>query len=73
MGSSRVEDLNSGKNFRGPIGNRSCTDVLCMLLFVVFLVGWAAIATFAVLNGNPMRLVYPSDSKGQICGTGANV
>jgi hypothetical protein len=27
-----------------PMKKRSCTDVLCLLLFVVFLGGWAGVA-----------------------------
>lgn len=28
---------------RGPVKDRSCTDVICLLIFVVFLVGWGAV------------------------------
>jgi solute carrier family 44 (choline transporter-like protein), member 2/4/5 len=31
---------------RGPIKNRSCTDVLCLLLFVAFLIGWGVVGYF---------------------------
>jgi hypothetical protein len=27
-----------------PMKRRSCTDVICLLLFVVFLCGWAGVA-----------------------------
>lgn len=33
-------------NFKGPLKNRSCTDVICLLLFVFFLVGWGAVAFY---------------------------
>ena len=50
--------------------DRSCTDVLCLLLFVVFLVAWVVVGVWAFANGDPNRLVYPSNSKGEICGRG---
>ena len=48
----------------GPIKDRSCTDVVCLLLFIVFIVGWGIISTYAFINGNPAQLIYPSDSRG---------
>lgn len=54
--------------FKGPLKNRSCTDVICLFLFVFFLIGWAIVAFFAYRHGNPERLIYPTDSEGNICG-----
>lgn len=54
--------------FKGPLKNRSCTDIICLFLFVFFLVGWGIVAFFAYRNGNPERLIYPTDSQGNICG-----
>ncbi|XP_038045351.1 choline transporter-like protein 2 isoform X2 [Patiria miniata] len=54
--------------FKGPIGNRSCTDVICCLLFIAFLVGMGVVGYFAYRDGDPLSLVYPTDSRGQICG-----
>ncbi|XP_037514059.1 choline transporter-like protein 4 isoform X4 [Rhipicephalus sanguineus] len=54
--------------FKGPLKNRSCTDIICLFLFVFFLFGWAIVAFFAYRNGNPERLIYPTDSDGNICG-----
>ncbi|KAF2353312.1 Choline transporter-like [Trinorchestia longiramus] len=55
-------------DFRGPVKSRSCTDILCLLLFVVFLVGWGVVAVIGVMHGDPTRLLYPTDSRGQVCG-----
>lgn len=55
---------------RGPIKNRSCTDVLCLLIFFAFCGGWVVVAIYAFANGNPMTLIYPSNSDGNICGRG---
>ncbi|XP_047737177.1 choline transporter-like protein 2 isoform X1 [Hyalella azteca] len=55
-------------DFKGPVKSRSCTDILCLLLFVMFLVGWGVVAAFGIIHGDPSRLVYPTDSRGQVCG-----
>ena len=82
MGSSnRVEDFDRagdedkyGKKrdydpeFRGPVKSRSCTDVLCLLLLFAFVGGWAAVSAYGFMNGDPERLIYPSNSQGEICG-----
>ncbi|XP_072033070.1 choline transporter-like protein 4 [Amphiura filiformis] len=54
-------------NFKGPIRNRSCTDVPCCILFATFLTGVVLIACFAFTRGNPHTIIYPSDYKGNIC------
>lgn len=55
-------------DFRGPVKDRGCTDILCLLLFIVFLCGWIGIGIWAFGQGNPSRLIYPSNSFGEICG-----
>lgn len=62
------EALKYDPEFRGPIKGRSCTDILCLLLFLVFLVGWGVVAGFAATSGDPSRLLYPTDSFGRVCG-----
>lgn len=56
------------KNFRGPLVKRSCTDVFCLLTFVVFLCCWGFISHYAFKNGDLDRLLYPTDSQGRKCG-----
>ena len=50
--------------------SRSCTDILCILLFLVFLGGWVGVGVFGFLHGDPEQLIYPSNSHGEICGRG---
>lgn len=57
-------------NFKGPIKNRSCTDVLCLIVFLSFIVGWLVVAGFAYREGKPELLLYPTDSEGNVCGVG---
>ncbi|XP_076134410.1 choline transporter-like protein 5-B isoform X1 [Alosa pseudoharengus] len=54
--------------FRGPIHNRSCTDVLCCVIFIIVILGYIALGTVAWIHGDPRKVVYPTDSHGQFCG-----
>ncbi|XP_046899758.1 choline transporter-like protein 2 isoform X2 [Hypomesus transpacificus] len=54
--------------FKGPIHNRSCTDVLCCILFILALLGYFAVGIVAWSQGDPRKVIYPTDSKGQFCG-----
>ena len=49
---------------------RSCTDVLCLALFTVFIGGWVGVGILGFLQGQPEQLLYPSNSRGEICGRG---
>jgi len=75
MGSNKVEvDENDSNKHNlaqegGPIKNRGCTDVICFLLFFAFLGGWGVVGYYGFKNGDPTRLIYPSDSSGAICGS----
>ncbi|XP_072524683.1 choline transporter-like protein 5-A isoform X1 [Salminus brasiliensis] len=54
--------------FRGPVHNRSCTDVLCCVLFIIVIFGYVALGTVAWIHGDPRKVIYPTDSLGQFCG-----
>ncbi|XP_070531870.1 choline transporter-like protein 2 [Ptychodera flava] len=54
--------------FNGPLKNRSCTDIICCIIFICFMAGMLAVGYYAWGNGNPYKLIYPTDSRGQICG-----
>lgn len=62
--------LTYDKNFKGPIKDRSCTDIICCLLFLIFIVGLVVVAFFAFKYGDPRLLVYPVNSNNEICGYG---
>jgi len=59
-------------NFAGPIKNRSCTDVICCLLFAVYVIGMLAVGFLAYTWGDPKKLLFPTDSHGNVCGTGSH-
>ncbi|RLU24174.1 hypothetical protein DMN91_004384 [Ooceraea biroi] len=52
-----------------PTRVRGCTDVFWLCLFLAFWFLMIVIAAFAVVYGNPMRLVHGYDSFGNTCGT----
>ncbi|XP_060907618.1 choline transporter-like protein 2 isoform X2 [Labrus mixtus] len=54
--------------FKGPIYNRSCTDILCCILFILALFGYFAVGIVAWSQGDPRKVIYPTDSRGQFCG-----
>ncbi|XP_029018099.1 choline transporter-like protein 2 isoform X2 [Betta splendens] len=55
-------------NFKGPIHNRGCTDILCCILFIIALFGYFAVGILAWSQGDPRKVIYPTDSRGQFCG-----
>uniref|UniRef100_A0A7N8WVK6 Choline transporter-like protein n=1 Tax=Mastacembelus armatus TaxID=205130 RepID=A0A7N8WVK6_9TELE len=55
-------------NFKGPIQNRGCTDILCCILFIIALMGYFAVGILAWSQGDPRKVIYPTDSRGQFCG-----
>uniref|UniRef100_A0A2I2Z7X3 Choline transporter-like protein n=1 Tax=Gorilla gorilla gorilla TaxID=9595 RepID=A0A2I2Z7X3_GORGO len=59
-------------SFRGPIKNRSCTDVICCVLFLLFILGYIVVGIVAWLYGDPRQVLYPRNSTGAYCGMGEN-
>jgi len=57
-------------SFHGPIKDRSCTDVICCILFAVFILAFLIIGLYAFAMGDPRYLIYPVDSEGNVCGSG---
>uniref|UniRef100_UPI0037E94B07 choline transporter-like protein 2 isoform X2 n=1 Tax=Semicossyphus pulcher TaxID=241346 RepID=UPI0037E94B07 len=55
-------------NFKGPIHNRGCTDIFCCILFIIALLGYFAVGILAWSQGDPRKVIYPTDSRGQFCG-----
>ena len=39
-------------NWDGAMAKHSCTDIPCLILFVVFLLGWGGVGIYAMMNGN---------------------
>ncbi|CAF3313153.1 unnamed protein product [Rotaria socialis] len=52
---------------------RFCTDIPCCILFLVFVAAFVVLSVFAFKEGDPRQLLYPTDSFGNLCGTGEHV
>lgn len=39
-------DVGSDMVHRGPVKNRSCTDIVCLIIFIAFLFGWGIIGFY---------------------------
>ncbi|KAM5167265.1 choline transporter-like protein 4 isoform 1-T1 [Callospermophilus lateralis] len=78
MGGKQDEDEAYGKpakydpSFRGPIKNRSCTDVICCVIFLLFILGYIVVGIVAWVYGDPRQVLYPRNSTGAYCGMGQN-
>ncbi|KAK9719051.1 Plasma-membrane choline transporter [Popillia japonica] len=62
------EPIRYDPDFHGPLKHRSCTDVICLFIFIVFIGCWAGIGIYAFVNGDPNKLLVPRDSDGNRCG-----
>ncbi|XP_031574217.1 choline transporter-like protein 4 isoform X2 [Actinia tenebrosa] len=54
--------------FKGPIEDRSCTDIICCILFVAYIIGMVVVGIIAFIEGDLDRLLLPTDSQGKVCG-----
>ncbi|XP_076274430.1 choline transporter-like 2 isoform X2 [Rhynchophorus ferrugineus] len=61
-------ELHDEPEYQGPIKNRSCTDIICLLLFLAFLVAWVGLGVWAIQRGDLKLLAVPTDSNGLRCG-----
>uniref|UniRef100_A0A452UBQ7 Choline transporter-like protein n=1 Tax=Ursus maritimus TaxID=29073 RepID=A0A452UBQ7_URSMA len=51
---------------------RSCTDIICCVLFLAFILGYIVVGIVAWVYGDPRQVLYPRNSTGAYCGVGAN-
>uniref|UniRef100_A0A8C5CK46 Choline transporter-like protein n=1 Tax=Gadus morhua TaxID=8049 RepID=A0A8C5CK46_GADMO len=58
--------------FHGPIHNRSCTDIICCVLFMLVILGYMVVGIIAWLYGDPRHVLYPRNSTGSFCGIDHN-
>ncbi|XP_029023353.1 choline transporter-like protein 4 [Betta splendens] len=58
--------------FNGPIRKRGCTDIICCILFMVFILGYVIVGILAWVYGDPRHVLYPRNSTGWFCGIGPN-
>jgi choline transporter-like protein 2/4/5 len=61
-------DDKKGELEHGPVMNRSCSDIICCLLFFVFVLGYVAASGYGWLYGDPSKLLISWDSDQRGCG-----
>lgn len=54
----------------GPTEDRSCTDIICCLIFLAFLVGMVGVSGYGLTYGNPNLFLTMWDADGNCCGDG---
>ena len=52
----------------GPVENRGCTDIICCLLFLIFLIAWIVVFAYGLAKGDPSKLFIPYDEDRRGCG-----
>ncbi|XP_055780461.1 choline transporter-like protein 4 [Salvelinus fontinalis] len=58
--------------FSGPVRKRSCTDLICCILFLAVIAGYMVMGVLAWLFGDPRHVLFPRNSTGMFCGVGMN-
>lgn len=53
---------------KGIKWERSCTDVICCIIFLVFIASMIGITGYAISEGDPYKIITPYDSVGNKCG-----
>ncbi|CAF2332821.1 unnamed protein product [Rotaria sp. Silwood2] len=65
---------NSGARYEAPKQGlqrkRFCTDIPCCFIFLIFIILFIILSIFAFKEGDPEQLIHPTDSQGNLCGTG---
>jgi solute carrier family 44 (choline transporter-like protein), member 2/4/5 len=67
---SRVEDVPDETHGPKLFRQRGCTDLLCLLLFLVFWSGTFYITYLSIHVGKPWSVLYGADYLGNRCGRG---
>ncbi|CAL4065026.1 unnamed protein product, partial [Meganyctiphanes norvegica] len=62
------KQLSYPDEFDGPLHNRSCTDIIFLILFAVFCVLGIFYLVYAGVRGDTDRLIHGYDEYGNICG-----
>ncbi|XP_051944089.1 choline transporter-like protein 5-A isoform X2 [Hippocampus zosterae] len=54
--------------FRGPVHQRSYTDVFCCWIFLLAVLSYGALGIVARFHGDPRKVLLPTNSYGEFCG-----
>jgi hypothetical protein len=61
---SSLKDLENGPNT-----TRGCTDLICLIIYILFVLLSIYITAIAFNKGNPWKLAQPFDIDGNACGS----
>ena len=67
-----MEEMNARERSFIVNKRRSCRDIPCCLIFLLFWAGMVTIAIIALQRGDPLRLYHGFDSYGNVCGRKEN-
>lgn len=67
-----MEEINARERSLTVNKRRSCRDIPCCLIFLLFWAGMVTIAIIALQRGDPLRLYHGFDSYGNVCGRKEN-
>lgn len=65
---NKKEEQTEEEKLYGPRAHRSCRDIPCLLLFILFWAGMIVVAVLAFWKGDLDRLWYGTDMYGDMCG-----
>mmetsp|Transcript_33745 Transcript_33745/g.95482 ORF Transcript_33745/g.95482 Transcript_33745/m.95482 type:complete len:789 (-) Transcript_33745:181-2547(-) len=68
-GEQEIAPEESNGQFVTPFENRKCRDVFWLLCFIGFWGAMLFVAVYALAAGNSAKLLYGSDSMGNVCGS----
>jgi len=54
----------------GPLHNRRFTDIICLLVFIIFCGFYGSTVLYGFKNGRPEKLLRPVNGDGLLCGVG---
>ncbi len=60
------------EEFEGPMKNRGCRDVLCLLIFVAYVGFMTYLFFYSLFYGNVSHLTHGYDISGNVCGKDGN-
>lgn len=63
-----VSDVPGSGSRERPRKRHRCTDSIFLSVFIIFWIGLVFVGTYALLIGNPLRMIHGSDSFGNVCG-----
>lgn len=62
--------MNKERTSELPTNKRSCTDILCGIIFILFLIATFGVSVYGFINGETSRILQPYDVDSVACGKG---